>query len=58
MKEDWIGKGRWRPTTWVLEMFRELLFFYQKHVPEYGPYQWGFTYYVQIVNPIPRFPVA
>ena len=36
------------------EMFRELLFL-QKLVPARGDFQWGNTYYVQIVNPIPRF---
>jgi hypothetical protein len=44
MEADYVG----------FEMFRELLFL-QRHVPESGPYQWGFTYYVQLVNPIPRF---
>lgn len=36
------------------EMFRELLYL-QKVVPAGAPFQWGHTYLVQIVNPIPRF---
>ena len=36
------------------EMFRELLFL-QKLVPENADFQWGYTYFVQFVNPIPRF---
>ncbi len=35
------------------EMFRELLFISSK-VPEEAPYQRGYGYYVQAVNPIPR----
>jgi oligosaccharide repeat unit polymerase len=36
------------------EMFRELLFISSK-VPTYLNYQYGYNYYVQLVNPIPRF---
>jgi oligosaccharide repeat unit polymerase len=36
------------------EMFRELLFI-NKKVPAELPHQWGYSYYVQLVNPIPRF---
>jgi oligosaccharide repeat unit polymerase len=36
------------------EMFRELLFITSK-VPAVGDYQYGYNYYVQLVNPIPRF---
>jgi oligosaccharide repeat unit polymerase len=36
------------------EMFRELLFLTTR-VPEAVPYQSGYTYYVQFINPIPRF---
>jgi oligosaccharide repeat unit polymerase len=36
------------------EMFRELLFIRQK-VPAQLDYQYGYVYYVQIVNPVPRF---
>lgn len=36
------------------EMFRELLFIRQK-VPAQIDYQYGYVYYVQLVNPIPRF---
>jgi oligosaccharide repeat unit polymerase len=36
------------------EMFRELLFI-QRRVPQQLDYQYGYVYYVQIVNPIPRF---
>lgn len=36
------------------EMFRELLFI-QRKVPQQLDYQYGYVYYVQIVNPIPRF---
>jgi oligosaccharide repeat unit polymerase len=36
------------------EMFRELLFI-RKAVPRLADHQYGHTYYVQIVNPIPRF---
>jgi oligosaccharide repeat unit polymerase len=36
------------------EMFRELLFIRQ-HVPNQIDYQYGYVYYVQMVNPIPRF---
>jgi oligosaccharide repeat unit polymerase len=35
------------------EMFRELLYL-ARAVPEHTGYQYGFTYYVQLVNPIPR----
>jgi hypothetical protein len=36
------------------EMFRELLFITSK-VPAEADYQYGYVYYVQLVNPIPRF---
>lgn len=36
------------------EMFRELVFL-QETVPERSEYRLGHTYYVQLVNPIPRF---
>jgi hypothetical protein len=36
------------------EMFRELLFISAK-VPDETDYQYGYSYYVQLVNPIPRF---
>jgi len=36
------------------EMFRELLFIISK-VPSCADYQYGYVYYVQLVNPIPRF---
>jgi oligosaccharide repeat unit polymerase len=36
------------------EMFRELIFLTSK-VPSLAPYQYGYSYYVQLVNPIPRF---
>jgi hypothetical protein len=36
------------------EMFRELLFITSR-VPAQADYQYGFVYYVQLVNPIPRF---
>lgn len=36
------------------EMFRELLFIRQR-VPSQLDYQYGYVYYVQIVNPVPRF---
>jgi oligosaccharide repeat unit polymerase len=36
------------------EMFRELLYI-RSNVPERFPYRYGNTYWVQIVNPIPRF---
>jgi len=36
------------------EMFRELLFISTK-VPSVANYQYGYVYYVQLVNPIPRF---
>lgn len=36
------------------EMFRELLFI-RNVVPRLADHQYGYTYYVQIVNPIPRF---
>jgi oligosaccharide repeat unit polymerase len=36
------------------EMFRELLFIIT-NVPSRVDYQWGYVYYVQLVNPIPRF---
>jgi hypothetical protein len=36
------------------EMFRELLFI-TSIVPEKVDYQYGYVYYVQLVNPIPRF---
>lgn len=36
------------------EMFRELLFIVT-NVPSRIDYQWGFVYFVQLVNPIPRF---
>jgi oligosaccharide repeat unit polymerase len=35
------------------EMFRELLFI-QRNVPDRTDYQYGYVYYVQLVNPIPR----
>ena len=36
------------------EMFRELLFI-SAAVPAKAEHQWGYSYYVQLVNPIPRF---
>ena len=36
------------------EMFRELLWM-NEHVPDRVGYQFGLTYYTQLVNPIPRF---
>jgi oligosaccharide repeat unit polymerase len=36
------------------EMFRELLFITSK-VPAEADYQYGYLYYIQLVNPIPRF---
>lgn len=36
------------------EMFRELLYL-QRHIPENSDFKHGHTYYVQMVNPIPRF---
>jgi len=36
------------------EMFQELAYI-TTIVPDSLPYQWGYGYYVQIVNPIPRF---
>jgi oligosaccharide repeat unit polymerase len=36
------------------EMFRELLFI-QRRVPQQLDYQYGYVYYVQLVNPVPRF---
>ena len=44
MDADYVG----------FEMFRELLYL-QQAIPSRGPYQWGHTYLVQLVNPIPRF---
>jgi hypothetical protein len=44
-KVDYVGN----------EMFRELLFIISKVPSEFVPFQYGFTYYVQLVNPIPRF---
>jgi oligosaccharide repeat unit polymerase len=44
MEADYIG----------FEMFRELLYL-QRAIPSRGDYQWGYTYFVQLVNPIPRF---
>jgi hypothetical protein len=43
-KADYVGN----------EMFRELLFITSK-VPAEVDYQYGYSYYVQLVNPIPRF---
>jgi hypothetical protein len=43
-KADYVGN----------EMFRELLFITSKF-PTQVPYQYGYGYYVQLVNPIPRF---
>ncbi len=43
-KVDYVGN----------EMFRELLFIRQ-YVPTQVDYQFGYVYYVQLVNPIPRF---
>lgn len=43
-KADYVGN----------EMFRELLFIRQR-VPSQLDYQYGYVYYVQIVNPVPRF---
>lgn len=52
------GRFRWRDAANVnytgFEMFRELLFL-QEHVPRYSPWRFGYTYYVQLINPIPRF---
>ena len=36
------------------EMFRELLFI-RKNIPRLADHQYGHTYFVQLVNPIPRF---
>jgi oligosaccharide repeat unit polymerase len=36
------------------EMFRELLFI-RKTIPRLADHQYGYTYFVQIVNPVPRF---
>jgi len=44
MNADYIG----------FEMFRELLYL-QSVIPNRAPFQLGNTYYVQLVNPIPRF---
>lgn len=44
-KTDYVGN----------EMFRELLFIISKVPSEFSPFQYGYTYYVQLVNPIPRF---
>jgi oligosaccharide repeat unit polymerase len=43
-KVDYVGN----------EMFRELLFITSK-VPSLADYQYGYVYFVQLVNPIPRF---
>lgn len=43
-KVDYVGS----------EMFQELAFIIQI-VPDTVDYQWGYSYYVQLVNPIPRF---
>ncbi len=52
------GNFRWRDAFSVryvgFEMFRELLFL-RRTVPETSPWQRGYTYYVQAINPIPRF---
>jgi hypothetical protein len=44
MEADYVG----------FEMFRELLYLKQV-IPSQGDHQWGHTYLVQLVNPIPRF---
>ena len=36
------------------EMLQELAFFID-NIPQRCEYQWGYNYYVQLVNPIPRF---
>lgn len=52
------GQFSWESVTKAhytgFEMSRELLFL-TTHVPDESPYLWGRTYWVQIVNPIPRF---
>jgi oligosaccharide repeat unit polymerase len=52
------GRFAWRDAFSVqyvgFEMFRELLFL-RRTVPNTSPWQWGYTYYVQAINPIPRF---
>jgi oligosaccharide repeat unit polymerase len=49
---DW--EDRTKATYVGNEMFREMLFIAAKF-PNEVPYQYGFVYYVQLVNPIPRF---
>ncbi len=52
------GRFAWRDAFSVqytgFEMFRELLFL-RRTVPATSPWQWGYTYYVQAINPVPRF---
>jgi len=52
------GRFAWRDAFSVqyvgFEMFRELLFL-RRTVPATSPLQWGHTYYVQAINPVPRF---
>lgn len=43
-KVDYVGN----------EMFRELLFI-RRAIPDVVDYQYGYVYYVQLVNPVPRF---
>lgn len=51
------GRFRWSDAFTAqytgFEMFRELLFL-QREVRAHSPWQWGYTYYVQAVNPVPR----
>ena len=52
------GTTDWDKATEVdyvgFEMFRELLYL-ERMIPEYSDHKYGHTYYVQLVNPIPRF---
>ena len=52
------GTTNWETATEVnyvgFEMFRELLYL-ERMIPEFSEHKFGHTYYVQFVNPIPRF---
>ena len=52
------GKFEWKMAAEArytgFEMSRELLFL-TGNVPDNFPYQWGKTYWAQLINPIPRF---
>ena len=52
------GTTNWETATEVnyvgFEMFRELLYL-ERMIPEFSEHKFGHTYYVQLVNPIPRF---